>query len=78
MNKYDPDKDKLIQEIGSFETNGSELIVAIRKYDQGAEKIAMNRMGGTWMRAIGRLSYDELPRVLELLQKAYDWMQDNI
>ena len=78
MMAYDLDKDKCIAEVGEFESKqGSVVRVGIWSYAGGTPKVGLtrghiSRSGRERIGPIGRLTKEELERVLPLLQSALE------
>ena len=72
---YDPEKDKLITEVGEVESEDGNLIVCVRAYNGGSPKVAINRQyftrkGEARTKSPGRLTEADLKGLVPLLQKA--------
>lgn len=72
---YDPSKDKVLTEVGEFESSDDKVIVRLVAYNGGDPKVAMNRSyftrkGEQKLRGIGRLTEAELKALVPLLNKA--------
>lgn len=75
QNTYDPEKDKLLQEIGITNDN---IKVNIYAYNGSAPKVGINRVytrkdGVEKSSALGRITLDELENLLPLLSDAVDY-----
>lgn len=74
---YDASKDKMISEIGSFDTEKGRIRVGIFSYNDGPHKIGIQRVGerksgAEWASSLGRISLEEARQLLPLLAKATD------
>jgi hypothetical protein len=79
---YDRDKDKCLDEIGEVETGDEQIKIAVWSYGGGPPKISMARTflkrdGSEGIRAIGRMTLEELKKVLPFLERAMEWMQSS-
>jgi hypothetical protein len=71
---YDDSKDKIVKTLGEFHEEGarSKIVVCIRAYDGGTEKVAIQRQDAETERMwkLGRLTVDEAVGIGKLLAKA--------
>lgn len=72
---YNRDKDECVAEIGEVDTNNGVIRVALWSYAGGDTKLGLARTftkgdGTEGIRAIGRMTKEELEGVLPLLEKA--------
>lgn len=72
---FDPEKDELIREIDRLESGKMTLVVQLRRYDGGPQKVAVQREGTsqggkTYHRPMGRLTLEEAEWLAGTLKKA--------
>jgi hypothetical protein len=79
--KFDPELDETVAEIGRMDTPKGEIVCKIVAYNGGASKVDLKR---TYKKgederfaSLGRLAGEEITGVIDLLEKAMDWMQEN-
>lgn len=75
QSSYDPEKDKLITEVGEVESEDGNLIVCVMAYNGGTPKVAINRQyftrkGEARTKSPGRITEAELKDLVPLLTKA--------
>jgi hypothetical protein len=72
---FDPDKDELIREIDQLESGKMILVVQLRRYNGGPQKVAVQREGTSkdgkpYYRPMGRLTLEEAEWLAGTLKKA--------
>ena len=76
---YNPDKDECVGHVGEEEVGEGVLRVSLWSYGGGPTKVGIVRVfakrdGSEGVRAVGRMTKEELEAVIPLLQDALDQM----
>lgn len=72
---YDPEKDKVLTEVGEVNSDDGDLLVRVMAYNGGSPKVAINRRfftrkGEERTKSPGRLTEADLKGLIPLLSKA--------